>query len=65
MVREAGGWIAGDLRCNRLLIGGEQVVGARLPGVPLPSGGSFVDAEARAALALILDRLAGHGLIDP
>ena len=62
--REAAGWVVGDIRGARLLIDGEQVVGSRLPAVAGLSGGSVVDAEARAAVAAIIDRLVTHGLID-
>jgi hypothetical protein len=61
----ASGWSAGDEVAARLLIGGVQVVGSRAPGVPVPAGGATVDAEARSAIALIIDRLIHHGLIEP
>jgi hypothetical protein len=34
------------------------------PAVPLPSGGSVIDAEARSAIAAIVARMAAHGLVD-
>ena len=47
-----------------LLVGGEQVVGSREPDVPSPSGGTTIDAEARAAIDLLIVTLKSHGLID-
>lgn len=47
-----------------LLIAGSQVVGERQPGVPSPSGGTNIDAEARAAIDLLIVTLKTHGLID-
>lgn len=44
-------------------IGGVQVVGARRPAIGDPSGGTTIDAEARAALTAILGALRTHGLI--
>lgn len=40
---------------------------ALAPGaaVPSPTGGSTVDAEARAAIDLIITRLEGFGLVVP
>jgi hypothetical protein len=64
-VREAAGWVAGAVRAQKLMVGGQQVVGAREPAVAAPSGGGTIDAEARAAIALLIERLAAHGLIEP
>lgn len=61
----AGSWAVGDVRCGRLLIGGDQVVGARRAAVATPAGGSVVDTEARTALTQLVDRLVAHGLIYP
>lgn len=58
-----GTWEKGQLRAARLTVGGLQVVGARLAAVADPSGGSVIDAEARAAIATILARLRQHGLV--
>ncbi|MFL6845646.1 MAG: DUF2793 domain-containing protein [Allosphingosinicella sp.] len=57
-------WRQGDLICSRLVVGGSQVVGARQPAVPSPSGGTIIDAEARAAIAAITAALMSHGLIE-
>ncbi|HYE28991.1 MAG TPA: DUF2793 domain-containing protein [Allosphingosinicella sp.] len=57
-------WREGDLACARLLVGGVQVVGARQPGVPSPSGGTIIDEEARAAINALTAALMSHGLIE-
>jgi uncharacterized protein DUF2793 len=57
-------WSDGSLPAARFTIGGQQVVGPRLPDVPNPSGGTTIDAEARAALGAIIATLKSHGLID-
>ncbi len=44
-------------------IGGKQVVGAQQPAIPLPTGGTAPDIQARTALAAILSALQAHGLI--
>lgn len=41
----------------------ETGVGPRLAAVAAPTGGTTVDAEARAAIASLIDRLVAHGLI--
>lgn len=64
-VCEAGGWVAGDVRASRLTIEGLKVVGPRGAAVPVPSGGSTVDTEARSAIAALIQRLSDHGLITP
>lgn len=63
-VREAAGWIIGTARAARLVVEGLQVVGARGASVAAPVGGDVVDAEGRAAITAILDRLVVHGLIE-
>jgi hypothetical protein len=57
-------WVTGELRGSRIVIAGEQVVGERQPAVPSPSGGTIIDAEARAAVAGLIVALKSHGLID-
>lgn len=59
-----GAWETGMLRGELLLIAGQQVVGPRAAAIAGPSGGSVIDAEARAAVDAILDALREHGLID-
>lgn len=62
-VRRSGGWDIGDVRCARVTIGGQQVVGPRSAAIPNPSGGSQIDSEARAAIGEILSALRAHGLV--
>lgn len=59
------GWEVGTVRATKLLVGGNQVVGARAGAIPDPQGGTFVDTEARASLGAILSALRQHGLISP
>lgn len=58
-----GAWEVGVLRGASLILAGQQVVGSRGAAIVSPSGGSTIDAEARAALSLMLDALRQHGLI--
>ena len=60
----SGAWAEGSLRGSALFVGGEQVVGGRQPAVPSPSGGTTIDAEARAAVGQIIVALMSHGLIE-
>ncbi len=57
-------WSDGSLPAAGLVIGGDRVVGPRLPDVPSPSGGTVIDAEARAAVDALIATLKSHGLID-
>jgi hypothetical protein len=57
-------WSSGELPAAGLTIGGVQVVGARQPAVPSPSGGTTIDTEARTAIAAIAATLKTHGLIE-
>lgn len=59
-----GAWEIGIVRGASLVIGGQQVVGARAAGIEAPAGGTVVDVEARTTLDAILDTLRQHGLID-
>ena len=58
----AGSWELGQLRADRLTVGGLQVVGARSAAIADPSGGQ-ADSQARAAIGQILAALRQHGLI--
>ena len=58
-----GAWVLGELRGSKVVIAGEDVVGARRPAITISSGGSIIDLEARETLAEILAALRGHGLI--
>lgn len=53
-----------DWPVETLSINGAQVVGARQPDIPSPSGGTTIDAEARAAIDLVIVTLKTHGLTD-
>ncbi|HEX8573365.1 MAG TPA: DUF2793 domain-containing protein [Allosphingosinicella sp.] len=57
-------WRQGRLVCSGLEIDGLQVVGERQPAVPSPSGGTIIDAEARAAINALTAALMSHGLIE-
>lgn len=57
-------WSDGKWPAAALTIGGQQVVGPRLETVPSPSGGTVIDAEARAALDAVIVALRTHGLIE-
>ena len=59
----SGDWEVGAIRASQLLIGGQQVVGARAAAVTDVTGGTTIDAQARVAIAAILGALRGHGLI--
>ena len=61
---DGAGWSAGILAASALHVGGVKVVGARLPAVPSPSGGTVIDAEARQAIAAITAVLMSHGLTE-
>jgi len=62
---DGAAWVVGTIKGAKLELAGTQVVGARLAAVANPTGGASVDAEARAAIVAILDRLRSHGLIAP
>ena len=57
-------WSDGEWPVSALTIGGQQIVGPRLETVPSPSGGTTIDAEARAAVDAIIVALRTHGLIE-
>lgn len=59
-----GAWVIGAIEGDRLVIGGEQVVGARGVAIAEPAGGSVIDAEARTAIDAILTMARAHGLIE-
>lgn len=62
---DGAAWVVGTVTGAKLELAGAQVVGARGAAVANPNGGASVDAEARAAIVAILDRLRTHGLIAP
>lgn len=61
---DGSAWTAGELACSAVLVGGLQVVSARQPAVPSPSGGTVIDVEARQALAAVIATLMSHGLTE-
>ena len=62
--RSGGVWLLGSEAAARILIGGVQVVGSRQAAIATPSGGTLIDAEARAALSAVIAALRSHGLIS-
>jgi hypothetical protein len=60
----AGAWTQGSVFGSALFINGEKVVGERQPGVPSPSGGTIIDAEARLTVDRVIVALKSHGLIE-
>ncbi len=57
-------WGEGELACAGLRVDGVRVVGPRQPAVASPSGGTIIDAEARAAINALTAALMSHGLIE-
>jgi hypothetical protein len=60
---QGGGWVLGEVTAARLVVGGNAVVGPRQAAISDPSGGTAVDAGARAAIVAVLAALRSHGLI--
>lgn len=60
---DGSAWIAGVLPGTSVKIDGIQVIGAQTAAISDPAGGSVIDTEARAKIALILSALRTHGLI--
>jgi hypothetical protein len=58
------GWVFGDLSGSQVSVDGTKVVGARGVAIANPAGGAVLDAEARAAIGLMLAALRQHGLIQ-
>jgi hypothetical protein len=61
---DGSGWSDGAVQGSRFEVDGLQVVGNRQPAVPSPSGGTIIDAEARLAIAALIEALMQHGLTD-
>jgi len=61
---DGAGWNGGQLSGSSLRVGGVQVVGERQAAIASPSGGTIIDAEARAAVSAVIAALMSHGLID-
>lgn len=62
-VHDGTRWRIGDVRAARVLVDGEQVLGARGAPIAVPSGGATIDVEGRACIEIILNMLRKHGLI--
>ena len=61
--RNGASWSDGELPAARIVVGGQQVVAGRQPSILNPSGGTIIDAQARAALGQVIATLMSHGLI--
>jgi len=61
---DGGQWWAGEITAKRVMVDGEQVVGARQPAIAEPAGGAAIDVEARDAIRAILATLSAHGLTE-
>jgi hypothetical protein len=57
-----GEWRLGEMH-GKVFVEGDQVVGIRGEPIVEPTGGTTVDAEARAAIVSVLEALRAHGLI--
>jgi hypothetical protein len=62
LLRE-GAWEFGAVRGDTVVIGGQQVVGARTAAIPTPTGGTTIDVQSRTAIGQILAALQTHGLV--
>jgi hypothetical protein len=62
LVADGSGWLS-HWPCAGLGIGGRAVLAAAPASVAPPSGGTVVDAEARAVLASLLAALVAQGII--
>ncbi|HEY0411899.1 MAG TPA: DUF2793 domain-containing protein [Allosphingosinicella sp.] len=60
---DGAAWTGGEISCAGIVVGGQQVVAERQPGVPSPSGGTIIDAEARGAINALIAALMSHGLV--
>lgn len=57
-------WVVGESIVARLVVGSDQVIGARQPAIENATGGGTIDEEARVALHAVLGALRAHGLIE-
>ena len=60
---KGGVWVLGEETCAHLIVGRDRVVGPRQAAIAMPTGGTVIDAESRAALGAILAAMRAHGLI--
>lgn len=56
-------WVVGEVRCERVVVAGLPVLGARQAAIADPAGGTTVDVQARESVAGILAALRAHGLV--
>lgn len=56
-------WDVGTTVCSKIMVAGQQVVGARGAPISAPVGGLTVDTECREALTSVLSAIRQHGLI--
>ncbi|MDR6848482.1 MAG: DUF2793 domain-containing protein [Sphingomonas sp.] len=56
-------WRIGEVTGACLLVAGRQVVGEQQSAISAATGGTTIDAEARATLAAVLAAMRSHGLI--
>jgi hypothetical protein len=63
-VYRRGAWEIGAVRGASFLVEDQQVVGRRESAISSPSGGSVIDAQARAAVEAILQAMRNHGLVE-
>lgn len=61
--RAATQWELGIVSANEVWLEGVKVVGPQLPAIADPATGTVIDAEARAVIGSILERMRSHGLI--
>jgi Protein of unknown function (DUF2793) len=58
-----GGWEVGQLRGAALYLNDEAMLAGSRPLIANPSGGVYIDAEARIAIGAIIAALQDHGLL--
>jgi hypothetical protein len=61
---DGAAWSGGELTCGGIIVDDKKVLGERQPAVPSPSGGTVIDAEARAAINAVIATLMSHGLTE-
>jgi hypothetical protein len=63
LIFDGAAWRDAAVRSDGLYYSENRVVGARTAAIADPSGGTVIDAGARAAIGAILGALRSHGLI--
>lgn len=64
VTRVDGAWETGTVRAAQIMVAGQRVVGARRPAIPVPTGGTIADVEARTTIGQLVEALQAHGLIE-